>query len=88
MHQRTLLLAVLNKFQTPQVLHEPAARPIPTPHDSLNLSLTDVRTTSASSWIRWWNRCKDDFREFVDTLVVALRGMEKSESPPAKYPPD
>ncbi len=24
---------------------------------------------------------KDDFREFVDVLVVALRGMEKGESP-------
>lgn len=26
---------------------------------------------------------KDDFREFVDTLVVALRGMEQTESPVA-----
>ena len=24
---------------------------------------------------------KDDFREFVDTLVVALRGMEQTENP-------
>ncbi|MBU4174103.1 MAG: hypothetical protein KKB90_12775 [Actinobacteria bacterium] len=24
---------------------------------------------------------KDDFREFVDTLVVALRGMEQAENP-------
>ncbi|MBU4174106.1 MAG: hypothetical protein KKB90_12790 [Actinobacteria bacterium] len=24
---------------------------------------------------------KDDFREFVDTLVVALRGMEQNENP-------
>lgn len=27
------------------------------------------------------NSHKDDFREFVDTLVVALRTIEKSESP-------
>ena len=26
---------------------------------------------------------KDDFREFVDTLVVALRGMEQNENPVA-----
>jgi len=31
--------------------------------------------------------CKDDFREFVDTLVVALREMEKSESPLAHIHP-
>jgi len=24
---------------------------------------------------------KDDFKEFVDTLVVALRGMEQAENP-------
>ena len=29
------------------------------------------------------NRCKDDFKEFVDTLVVALRITEKADcSPP------
>jgi len=29
------------------------------------------------------NRCKDDFKEFVDTLVVALRIIEKADcSPP------
>ena len=30
---------------------------------------------------------KDDFREFVDTLVVALREMEKKESPMAHIHP-
>jgi hypothetical protein len=30
---------------------------------------------------------KDDFREFVDTLVVALREMEKDESPAAHIHP-
>lgn len=29
----------------------------------------------------------DDFKEFVDTLVVALRGMEKSEAPMANVHP-
>ena len=33
------------------------------------------------------NRCKDDFREFVDTLVVALREMEQSENPVATIHP-
>jgi hypothetical protein len=30
---------------------------------------------------------KDDFREFVDTLVVALRAMEKADSPMAHIHP-
>ena len=30
---------------------------------------------------------KDDFREFVDTLVVALRGMEKAEAPIGRIHP-
>ena len=30
---------------------------------------------------------KDDFREFVDTLLVALREMEKRESPMAHVHP-
>jgi hypothetical protein len=30
---------------------------------------------------------RDDFREFVDTLVVALREMEKAESPIANIHP-
>ena len=30
---------------------------------------------------------KDDFREFVDTMVVALREMEKRESPMAHIHP-
>ena len=30
---------------------------------------------------------KDDFREFVDTLVVALRGMEQVENPVAHIHP-
>lgn len=30
---------------------------------------------------------KDDFREFVDTLVVALRQIEKAESPMAHIHP-
>ena len=30
---------------------------------------------------------KDDFKEFVDTLVVALREMEKKESPMAHIHP-
>ena len=33
------------------------------------------------------NRCKDDFREFVDTLVVALWGMEQTENPLATIQP-
>lgn len=30
------------------------------------------------------DRCKDDFREFVDTLVVALRQIERAQSPPGE----
>ncbi len=30
---------------------------------------------------------KDDFKEFVDTLVVALRGMEQTENPVAHIHP-
>ena len=30
---------------------------------------------------------KEDFREFVDTLVVALREMEKAENPTAHVHP-
>ena len=33
------------------------------------------------------NRCKDDFREFVDPLVAALRGMEQTENPVATIHP-
>lgn len=33
---------------------------------------------------RW---CKDDFREFTETLIAALRAMDKRESPMANIHP-
>ena len=73
---RTMRDGVGGPTQTPtestQVLNHPTTRPIHTP----------VRLPSFVV-----NRCKDDFREFVDTLVVALRGMEQTENPVAHIHP-
>ncbi|MCG2819884.1 MAG: hypothetical protein L6433_12945 [Actinomycetia bacterium] len=42
---------------------------------------------SISSYLKNLSFFVDDFREFVDSLVVALREMEKSESPAAHVHP-